>query len=149
MQARGVHRVSPPGRTRRRPEETVLYQLLEKHWASFKQETEEHGGLPSFVKDEVEGYLRCGRLEYGFLRAKCKQCGHEELVAFSCKGRGFCPSCIGRRMNDTASHLVDTVLPKVPIRQWVCSFSWELRYAMGYNKELTSDILPGFHAYGA
>jgi hypothetical protein len=23
-------------------------------------------------------------------------------VAFSCKGRGFCPSCGGRRMSDTA-----------------------------------------------
>ena len=24
--------------------------------------------------------------------------GHERLVAFSCKRRGFCPSCVGRRM---------------------------------------------------
>lgn len=42
------------------------------------------------------------------------------VVAFSCKGRGFCPSCTGRRMADLAAHLVDEVLPKVAIRQWVC-----------------------------
>lgn len=114
------------------------------HWASFKEETEEHGGLPTFVKDEIEGYLTCGILDYGFIRAQCNDCGHEELVAFSCKGRGFCPSCIGRRMNDTAAHLVDTVLPEVPIRQWVCSFSWQLRYVMGYDKKLTSEILAAF-----
>jgi len=47
-------------------------------------------------------------------------------------------------MNAMAAHLVDTVLPKVPIRQWVCSFSWELRYVMGYDKALTSDIVSCF-----
>lgn len=41
-------------------------------------------------------------------------------VAFSCKRTGFCPSCT-RRMSDSAAHLVDEVLPDVPIRQWVCA----------------------------
>ena len=35
--------------------------------------------------------------------------------------RAFCPSCGGRRMADTAAHLVDRVFPEVPIRQWVLS----------------------------
>lgn len=146
--AHGLHRPSlqffQTQRQRRQPELGLLYQIVKTHWASFKAETEEHGGLPSFVKDEIEGYLQCGILEHGFIRARCKDCGHEELVAFSCKGRGFCPSCIGRRMNDTAAHLVDTILPEVPIRQWVCSFSWRLRYVMGYDKKLTSEILSAF-----
>ena len=47
--------------------------------------------------------------------------GYDRFVAFSCKGRGFCPSCGGRRMADTAAHLVDRVLPEVPVRQWVLS----------------------------
>ena len=47
-------------------------------------------------------------------------------------------------MNDTAAHLVDKVLPQVPIRQWVCSVSWQLRYMMGYDKKLTSEILSAF-----
>ncbi|KIG14059.1 Transposon-like protein [Enhygromyxa salina] len=52
-------------------------------------------------------------------------------MAFSCKKRGFCPSCAGRRMADVAAHLVDEVFPEVPVRQWVCSLPWRLRYAMG------------------
>src|SRR5690606_24991356 len=43
-------------------------------------------------------------------------------VAFSCKNRGLCPSCAGRRMAAQAAHLVDCVLPAVPIRQFVLSF---------------------------
>ena len=31
----------------------------------------------------------------------------------SCKRRGFCPSCLGRRMSDLAAHLVDEVSPEV------------------------------------
>ena len=36
------------------------------------------------------------------------------MVALSCKKRGFCPSCLGRRMADTAVHLAERVLPAVP-----------------------------------
>ncbi|MBT6586808.1 MAG: hypothetical protein HON77_21155, partial [Gammaproteobacteria bacterium] len=57
----------------------------------------------------------------GFLRVRCESCHHEKLVAFSCKRRGFCPSCGARRMADSAAHLVDEILPKRPIRQWVLS----------------------------
>jgi hypothetical protein len=34
------------------------------------------------------------------------RCGESQVVAWSCKRRGFCPSCIGRRMSDSAAHLV-------------------------------------------
>ena len=51
--------------------------------------------------------LRCGVLAHGFLRRHCDDCGHDRLVAFSCKRRGFCSSCGERRMADTAAHLVD------------------------------------------
>jgi hypothetical protein len=43
----------------------------------------------------------------------------ERLVAFSCKGRGFCPRYGGQRMAERAAHLVDHVLPDIPVRQWV------------------------------
>ena len=35
--------------------------------------------------------------------------------------RGVCPSCNGRHMAQTAAHLVDHVIPPVPVRQWVIS----------------------------
>lgn len=47
-----------------------------------------------------------------------------ELVALSCKRRGFCPACLGRRISDTAVHLTQQVLPRVPIRHWIASLSW-------------------------
>jgi hypothetical protein len=45
---------------------------------------------------------------------------------------------------DVAAHLVDEVLPEVPVRQWVCSLPWRLRYAMGYDRKLCADVLDAF-----
>ena len=43
-------------------------------------------------------YLECGIFAHGFARARCDDCGHDYFVAFSCQGRGVCPSCNTRRM---------------------------------------------------
>ena len=48
-------------------------------------------------------------LEHGFLRVVCEHCRAEMLVAYSCKKRGFCPSCGARRMAESARHLVGEV----------------------------------------
>jgi len=109
------------------------------------EHTEQQGRpLPRFVMREVEAYLRCGMLEHGLLRQGCPSCGFERLVAFSCKKRGFCPSCLGRRMTDTARHLRERVLPEVPLRQWVCSLPWQLRLAVGYDGALCSAVVGAF-----
>ena len=47
-------------------------------------------------------------------------------------------------MSDIAAHLVDSVLPEVPIRQWVCSLPWRLRCALGYDRRLCADVLGAF-----
>jgi hypothetical protein len=96
------------------------------------------------VEREFRGYLACGILAHGFLRVHCDNCGHDRLVAFSCKGRGFCPSCGGRRMADTAAHLVDSVFPVVPVRQWVLTLPFRLRYRLAYDARLTRAILDIF-----
>ena len=82
---------------RHRPEQTVLYQLVQENVETFfaQVETETGSGLPDFVKDEFDAFLECGVLAHGFLRLRCADCTHEKLVAFSCKRRGFCPSCGG------------------------------------------------------
>lgn len=72
----------------------------------------------------------------------CLFCGHERLVGFSCKRRGFCPSCLGRRMTDTAIHLAENVFPPQMVRQWVCSLPWKLRSLLGYNKALCRQCSP-------
>ena len=83
---------------RRRPENSVLYQTVSKHWPAFRERLEEAGGVPRFVVREFEEYLRCGVLEEGCLHLVCRQCGHSQVVALSCKKRGFCPACLGHRM---------------------------------------------------
>ena len=65
-------------------------------------------------------------------------------MAFSCKRRGWCPSCMGRRMVDTAARLVDEVLPQEPVRQFVLSLPFEIRYRLAYDGKLISGILAVF-----
>ena len=110
---------------RREPERTLLHAIVREHLKSFLAEAAQHSdtgsGLPRFVAAEFERYLVCGVLANGFARVRCTSCGDELLVAFSCKGRGFCPSCTTGRMQSTATNLVDRVLPHAPMRQWVLS----------------------------
>ena len=47
-------------------------------------------------------------------------------------------------MADTAAHLVDRIVPIVPVRQWVLSLPFALRYRMAYDRRLTSDVLNVF-----
>ena len=107
---------------RHRPEQTLLYQLLERYYPELAGLMAEQGRpFPRYVRKEFDEYLKCGRLEYGFLRLRCDTCHAERLLAFSCKRRGFCPSCGARRMTESAALLVDEILPQQPLRQWVLS----------------------------
>ena len=128
----------------RNPSETILYKVVQENVETFIQMAEtdpNRKGLPEYVKREFYEYLRCGILANGFLRLQCTSCRHERLVAFSCKGRGFCPSCGGRRMCELAAFLVDEVFPHVPIRQVVLSFPFPIRFWIAKNPRLQSDIL--------
>src|SRR5207244_13339166 len=84
---------------------------------------------PGFVEQEFRDFLTGGVLAHGFARLRCADCAFERLVPFSCKGRGFCLSCGGRRMTECAARLVDEVLPRVPVSQWVLSLPYPYRTA--------------------
>ena len=101
--------------------------------------------MPDFVKEEFDAFLECGILAHGFLRLRCADCTHEKLVAFSCKPRGFCPACGARRMAETAAHLVDYVIPRVPVWQWVLSFPIPLRLLFAAHPELLTPVLQIIH----
>jgi hypothetical protein len=75
----------------------------------------------------VERYLECGDVRYGFVEVSCERCADSRLVAFSCKGRGWCPSCTTRRALETGAHL-EAVLPRVARRQWASSLPGSLRF---------------------
>ena len=131
--------------TRHRPEQSVLYNVIRQELEPFlaRAQVREHP-VPGFVEQEFHAFLRCGILAHGFLRLHCDDCGFDRLVAFSCKRRGFCPSCGGHRMAESAAHLVDRVLPEVPIRQWVLTLPYPLRYRCAYDARLTSEVLRAF-----
>lgn len=127
---------------RHRPEETLLYELVDEYYPQFVEQLTLQGKtLPSHVQQEFDAYLKCGRLEHGFLRVRCESCHFERLVAFSCKKRGFCPSCGARRMAESAALLVDAVFPAVPLRQWVISFPFPLRFLFAAHPEAMSKVL--------
>ncbi len=104
MQAIGrQHQRAPDGTRvryeRNRPEWTTLFRVVQQHAATFIAQAEAAAGaeLPQFVQDEFDAFLECGNLADGLLRLRCGDCGHDKRAAFSCKRRGFCPSCGARR----------------------------------------------------
>ena len=62
-------------------------------------------------------------------------------MAFSCKRRGFCPSCGARRMAESAALLVDEVFPAQPVRQWVLSFPYPLRFLFASRPAIMGQVL--------
>ena len=87
-----AQQTSQPGTRyhRHQPEDTSLYPIIEQNLPVLRDTLQQQeASLPGFVLAEFEDYLRCGRLEHGFVRVKCPLrqtgCRHEHLVAFSCK----------------------------------------------------------------
>ena len=133
----------------RHPERTLLYQMVAEHYETwlelasagqFDGQGDHHTPKP-FVRKAFAKYLECGIFAHGFARARCGDCGHDYFVAFSCKGRGVCPSCTTRRMVETAAHLSDHVFPRLPVRQWVLSVPKRLRYFMQRDGAVLSMVL--------
>jgi hypothetical protein len=128
-------------RERRQPENTLLYRTIAAHWQTFKAEREAEGRtLPRYINEEFENFLRCGILSYGFGRVHCAGCQKNILYAFSCKGRGFCPSCGARRMAEAAIYLTDTLIPLVPVRQFVVTFPPPLRLWLARSQTLAAKL---------
>ena len=55
--------------------------------------------------------------------------------------RRICPSCGARRMAETAALLSDEVFPDVPLRQWVISFLFPLRYLFAAHPQAMGKVL--------
>jgi len=96
--------------------------------------------MPAFVRDELFGFLRCGVAAHGVALFRCSACKASRLVALSCKGRGFCPRCLGRRMTELALEWTRWVLPRVRIRQWVLSLPFWLRIPLAFRHALALEV---------
>lgn len=111
-------RMSVSAYSPRRAWESPLYHAVAENLATFLAGRQLRGRpVPFFVVRDFRAFLDCGVPAHGFLRVHCEECGRDRVVPFSCKGRGFCPSCCGRRMAETAARLVDETLPDAPVRQ--------------------------------
>ena len=122
----------------------MLHGVVQDHVDDFLRAAADRAdgaGLPEFIAREFRKFLTCGVLAHGFARVRCERCALERLVPFSCKGRGFCPSCGGRRMTERAAHLVDEVIPPVPVRQWVLTLPYRLRYLLAWDHGLSRAVL--------
>ena len=99
----------------------MLHEAFRRGWP------EVSSAMPTRVKREVERFLTCGDVRAGFVEVTCESCAESRLVAFSCKGRGWCPSCTTRRALDTGVHL-EALLPRVAHRQWTLSLPFAVRF---------------------
>lgn len=129
----------------RSPTTGVRYGVVRGHWSDFAADVRDQTdgtGLPAFVVRESRKFLRCGVRAHGFAPVRCADCAFERLVPLSCKG--FCPSCVGRRMAEPAAHLVEHVSADIPVRQWVLFVPHRLRYRLVYEHRLCRRVLGVF-----
>ncbi len=125
--------------TPRRPQASPLYRVLADHFETLSRVHEAryeptHGPLRPVVAEVVGRFLDCGLLEHGFARVRCPACRAEFLVAFRCKGRGFCPSCQARRLAEWSLWLDERLLAAVPHRQVVLTLPKRLRAYFLYDR---------------
>jgi hypothetical protein len=92
------------------------------------------------VKQVIYRYLDCGILYNGFARVRCGECGHEYLLAFSCKRRHFCPSCHQKRVVEFKEWLCQEVLKAIPHRHFIFSIPKILRRYFLYDRKLLSEL---------
>jgi len=106
----------------------VVQEHLETWLATIREADPDGDPVPWYVEEAFRKFTTCKIPAHGVARVHCARCKLDYLVAFSCRARGLCPSCSTRYMVETAAHLVDSVLPRVPYRQWVLTVPKRVRY---------------------
>ena len=130
----------------RNPKASALYQCVKEHFAEFEgsyttRYQEQYGFYRPVIGRVVEKFLLCGDLTRGFARVRCDTCRHEYLLAFSCKGRYFYPSCHQKRVLQFGSWVADEVLAPVPHRQYVFTVPKMLRVYFRKDRRLLATAI--------
>ena len=92
------------------------------------------------MRKVIYRYLDCGIPHNGFARVRCKDCGHEYLLAFSCKRRHLCPSCHQKRVVEFGEWLCEEVIKAVPHRHFILSIPKILRRYFLFDRKLLSEM---------
>ena len=72
---------------------------------------------------------------------RCRKCPEEFLVAFSCRGRGLCPSCGAKRAAELGAFVIDEVVEEVGHAQWVFTVPKMLRVYFLHHRELLGELM--------
>ena len=109
------------------PQESDYYHCVEDYLEAFVRDYDEHFSRKyefwrPYIEKVIYRYLDCCDLSHGFARVKCKDCGDEYLLAFSCKRRHFCPSCHQKRVVDQKIYEVALGLPEMQGAMRIISF---------------------------
>ena len=129
----------------RQPQQTPYYRCVEDHLEMLEKVYEDrfermYGFFRPHIRKVMERYLDCGILRGGFARIKCEDCGHEYLLAFSCKRRHFCPSCHQKRVVEFGEWLCQNVIKAVPHRHFVFGIPKILRRYFLYDRRLLLEL---------
>ncbi|HPC33982.1 MAG TPA: transposase [Syntrophales bacterium] len=129
----------------RNPQSSDYYRCVEDCFETFVGIYDDHfsrqyGFWRPYIEQVIHRYLDCGDPHNGFARVKCHDCGHEYLLAFSCKRRHFCPSCHQKRVVEFGEWLCVDVLKKVPHRHFVFGIPKILRRYFLYDRKLLADL---------
>ena len=129
----------------RDPRKTVLWGLLDTLYERVKGAWEEryerkYSYWRGLADEGVARYLDCGVWDNGFARVRCRKCPREFLVAFSCKGRGLCPSCGAKRAAELGAFLMDEIVEEVGHAQWVFTVPKMLRVYFLHHRELLGEL---------
>jgi hypothetical protein len=130
--------------------ENPLYRILSDYWESFCLNYEDRftkicGSLRDVVSKVVYRLIDCGNPLCGFARILCTGCRREVFRPFSCKTRGFCPSCQARFAAEWSVFLVDELLEPVPHRHIIFTIPKILRPYFRYNRKLINGLSRAAH----
>ncbi|HOS11873.1 MAG TPA: transposase [Candidatus Aminicenantes bacterium] len=119
----------------------VLFHHFERFLTEYESRFErDYGYFRPVVKEVVEKYLDCGNPRCGFARVRCRACREEYLLTFSCKTRGFCPSCQVKRVEIWGDWVRERLLWDVPHRQVVFTIPKMLRIFFKFKRRLLGDF---------
>ena len=121
----------------RRPRASPLWQCAKRH----AKELYAAGGSRRALESQViERFIECGDPHHGFARIYCDACGHDYLLAYSCKTRYFCPSCHQKRVLLYGEWVEENVLAPVAHRQYVFTVPRLLRAFFGRHRAWLGEL---------